>query len=538
MKKIFTLLVVAFFAIAANSQVVFNEVYTDPGSGNNEFFEFYNTSTNPVPENMDGYTIVAYYEESGKSGFYILDLPNQTVGPKGYYVGASANPFNVQGQNNVAANFSWNAMPSGGAVRKMEKSGSAYISVPFSSPLNDFFVKRSGIGASHHIFVFKNGILVNGLFGGSSSATIPTYIKAMPPLFVDMTGTSIDFVIDFTSFNNNQFEYTTAVTGSDNGFYRTSDGKCGVWDKSTAASKHTPGNTNGSASGLTGDLTITYYITEVGGDYTKALLVYNVTAASLAAFPATIETYEDRGIIGQLDALDVLLDSRQISTLTAGDQYVVLPNRTAPVMLVAKTPSGCFDQLRAIPNSLSPLPVNLLSFQGNLNKNNKVTLNWTVADNETVNYFEIEKSLNGRDFEAVGTVFASEKRGTEKYMFYETVTNNDKVFYRLKMIDKENDIDYSRVLVFMLKSINTTDIKVIGNPVKDKLTFTYTSYETKAVDVKVFDMSGRLVMNNKVNSYEGSNTISLPLNSTLKTGMYVVEVSNGVDVKTAKFIKQ
>ena len=30
------------------------------------------------------------------------------------------------------------------------------------------------------------------------------------------------------------------------------------------------------------------------------------------------------------------------------------------------------------------LPVHLISFQGNMNKNNKVTLNWTVADNETV----------------------------------------------------------------------------------------------------------------------------------------------------------
>jgi hypothetical protein len=38
-------------------------------------------------------------------------------------------------------------------------------------------------------------------------ATIPTYIKTMPPLFVDMSGASPDFTINFNSYNDNQFEY-------------------------------------------------------------------------------------------------------------------------------------------------------------------------------------------------------------------------------------------------------------------------------------------------------------------------------------------
>ncbi len=57
MKKIFTLCVLALFAASVNAQVVFNEVYTDPGANKHEFFEFYNTSTNPTPESMDDYTL-------------------------------------------------------------------------------------------------------------------------------------------------------------------------------------------------------------------------------------------------------------------------------------------------------------------------------------------------------------------------------------------------------------------------------------------------------------------------------------------------
>jgi hypothetical protein len=189
------------------------------------------------------------------------------------------------------------------------------------------------------------------------------------------------------------------------------------------------------------------------------------------------------------------------------------------------------------PNAV-PLPVHLISFQGNLNKNNKATLNWTVADNETVSHFEVEKSVNGIDFTTVGVVLASEKFGTENYMFYETVSGNDKVMYRLKMIDKGHDIDYSRILVFNTKTIISNAIRIIGNPVNDKITFSYASSATQMMDVKVYDMSGRIVLTNKLNSAEGNNIISLPLASTFKTGMYVVELNDGTVRQSTKFIKQ
>lgn len=538
MKKIFTLCVATISATFLNAQVVLNEIYTDPGAGHSEFFEFYNTSTNPVPENMDNYTIVAYYEDAGKTGFYVLDLPNLSVGPKGYFVGAASSPFNIQSQSNVVANFSWNAIPAGGSISNWQRSGASYTQVALPSSFTDLFFSRSGTGAVNHVLVFKNGLLVNGVFTGTNKAVIPSYIESMPPLFVDMIGSSIDFIINFNSYNDNQFEYVTATAGNDNGYIRLNDGKCGVWDKSSAAAQHTPGQTNGSAVGLTGDLTIFSYITELGGDNTKALLVYNVTSSSLAAFPVTMETYYDKGIIGQLDGFDSLLDSRILYTVADGDQYVILPERQMSVIIVAKTPSGCFDAVLAVDNNLAPLPVHLLKFQGNLNKNNKVTLNWTVADNETVNSFEVQRSYNGRDFATIGIVFASEKRGTENYMFYETVTNSDRIMYRLKMIDKGNDIDYSKILVFMPKTAITSEIRIYGNPVKDKLTFSYYSNANQKVSIKIYDMAGKLLMNQDVQSADGNNLLSQPLNSNLKTGLYILEVSNGAGRQVAKFTKQ
>ena len=539
MKKIFTLCILAISATFSNAQVVLNEVYTDPGNGKQEFFELYNTSTNPVPENLDNYTLIAYYEKTGGiSGFYVLDLPNQTISAKGFYVGAAANPFAVQGQTNVTADFNWNALPSGGALTNWQKNGASYTQVTVPANLNDLFVTISGSGGTQHIFIYKNGTLINGLIGGISSTTIPAYIKAMPDLPVDMTGSSPDFTAKFNTLLDNQVEYLTAGTGTNNGYIRDKDGKCSSWIKSTAQINHTPGKANGSATGTDGALTIAAFISEVTGDPTKTQLAYNITAGPVDAFAVTVYVYQDMGIIGELDASDVLVNSKVINNTQAGEQDVTL-SFLDPVMLVAKTSAGCYDLVMSV-QMVAPatLPVHLIRFQGNLNKNNKVTLTWTAADNETVDHFEIERSVNGKDFTTAAMVFATDKFGVEDYTYAETINSNDKVMFRLKMFDKHQDVDYSKILVFQPKTSNTNEIKVYGNPVNDKLTFSYTSNTTQTVNIKVYDLTGKTVMSQKVNSLEGSNMMSLPLSSTFKTGMYVVEVSNGTDRQTAKFVKQ
>lgn len=190
-------------------------------------------------------------------------------------------------------------------------------------------------------------------------------------------------------------------------------------------------------------------------------------------------------------------------------------------------------------NFSATLPVHLISFQGNMDKNSKVTLQWRVADNETVNHFAVQRSSNGRDFTTIAVIFATEKTGDEDYMYYETVKGSEKVMYRLRMIDREMDADYSKILVFQnISSATDNNINILGNPVNDRLTFSFQSASTQTVEVKIYDLDGRLQLNSKVNSYEGSNMVSLPLSSTITPGFYVVEVSDGTERHVAKFVKQ
>lgn len=536
MKQIFTLCALALSATFSNAQVVLNEVYTDPGNGKHEFFEFYNTSS--VSLNMDNFTIVTYYTEPGnKSGFYVMDLPNKTVFAKAFFVGAAANPFAVQGQTNLLADFSWNAMPAGGALTKWEKNGSSYTQVAVPANLNDFFNTVSGSGCNHHILVFNNGMLINGLFTGTNFATLPAYFRAMPDLSVDMLGASPDFTIVFNTIADNRAEYVNSASGNDNGYMRQSDGKCGVWIKSSTQLNHTPGMPNGPATGVTGEITITATLTDYSLDPNKSLLTYNVTAGTLSAFPLVMEAYQDKGVIGGLGTGDVLVDSRTITNVSAGDQTVVMPTRNDPAILVAITPSGCFDRVIAITNNTSrTLPVKLNSFMGSKNKSN-VQLQWNVGINEIANTFEVERSTDGKNFETAVVMFGTEKTGNETYNFSE-VNEDAKVYYRLRMTDKSDVTTYSKILVFSSNASNSKPLNVIGNVVNDKLTFSYESATTIKAEIRILDMNGKMMAKQTLNANKGNNLASISLPSSLNNGMYLAVLTVENMNSTAKFIKQ
>jgi hypothetical protein len=208
-------------------------------------------------------------------------------------------------------------------------------------------------------------------------------------------------------------------------------------------------------------------------------------------------------------------------------------------LIVTEIRNGCTDTATTFLLRVFgvPLPVKLISFQGNLN-NRKVTLNWTTATNEAAERFEIERSSDGINFSTKGLVFASGKQGNESYMFNETLNDVSKIYYRLKMYDKSQKIDYSKVLVFQTKTNTTNEIKILNNLVTDKLTFGFQSDNNQPIEVKIFDMAGRIQLNQKLSAYQGSNLVSLPLTSAFATGIYVLDLSNGAEHFTTKFIRQ
>ena len=80
--------------------------------------------------------------------------------------------------------------------------------------------------------------------------------------------------------------------------------------------------------------------------------------------------------------------------------------------------------------------------------NHKVLLEWMVGSNEMADRFLVEKSSDGKVYSEVALVFGTDKRQTDMYPFYEKA-GKQKIYYRIKLISKDNQVTYSRSLPFI-----------------------------------------------------------------------------------------
>ena len=107
------------------------------------------------------------------------------------------------------------------------------------------------------------------------------------------------------------------------------------------------------------------------------------------------------------------------------------------------------------------------------------------------------------------------------------------------MFDKDKVVTYSKTILFQSETVaNAGGLRIVNNPATDKLSLSFTSADNQPLEIKVYDLSGRMQMNQKINVYQGANIINLPLNSAFKTGLYAVEVCNSSEKLVAKFVKQ
>jgi hypothetical protein len=544
------------FSLPIYSQVILNEVYSEPGAGKEEFFELYNINTSNTPSSLDAYTVVSYFEEGSKKGFYVLDLPNLFVASKGYFVGASAIPFDYQGtSSSTNANFSWNDpnLPLNyGYLRKWVSNGGTnadgnknYDLETLPANFNDLFSRRSGSGATYNAFVYKNGTLVNSFFGGTGgNAQMPDFITSMPlfKLEVVTAAETKTHILNFGSLKNKPIEaieYVTQDIGSDNGYIKTRDGFCGTWTKSSSTAFHTPGSTNGYNDNAAADLTLDVHVYEGPTAIDPSFVVYNITSGTSTSFPVELQVYLDNGTVaGQLDMQDEFVEINIEHSVNEGPYTTYLPSNH-DVLIIAKTDAGCIDQIAFAKNPMSEaisLPIKLLSLQGGLS-NNETVINWSVAENESGQYFQVEKSLDGKSFIAAGIVFNTTKKGNELYTYREAKTHYD--YYRIKVLNKDQTIAYSKIVVVKNSAGNANEeLRLLQNPVQSSVNFSYNSPLNTISSISIYTITGTRLFTSKVAMHQGMNSYSLDISNKLASGTYILELQTGNQRTTTKFIKQ
>ncbi len=167
------------------------------------------------------------------------------------------------------------------------------------------------------------------------------------------------------------------------------------------------------------------------------------------------------------------------------------------------------------------LPLKLLSFTARKTADINL-LKWTTTEEINTDHFEVERNI-GNGFVQIGFVKAAGNSGVEKqYAFEDKQPFAGTNHYRLKMVDKDGHVEYSKTVT--VQSDGRTGISMYPNPVQSKL---FVGGATNGTTYQIKNTSGQVVTTGRLNT-EG---ISL---STLSTGIYVLVV-NGTPFK---FVKQ
>ena len=144
----------------------------------------------------------------------------------------------------------------------------------------------------------------------------------------------------------------------------------------------------------------------------------------------------------------------------------------------------------------SPLPVELLSFTARLITRG-VELKWKTANEFNNDYFEIEKSRDGRKFTAIGQV---DGHGTtndpQQYIYIDEKLAVGKTYYRLKQVDFDGNVVYSDVAMVQYESEDAPRLNLYPNPTLGnsiKIEMEGVSGTTE-MQIAFFDQLGKLQM--------------------------------------------
>ena len=181
------------------------------------------------------------------------------------------------------------------------------------------------------------------------------------------------------------------------------------------------------------------------------------------------------------------------------------------------------------------LPLDLLSFTGQLQNNNSVLLNWKTENEINTSHFVVERSADGIRFNGIGNVTANGRNNTSGSFNY-SFTDNDainqssqRLYYRLKMVDIDGNFKYSSI-VSVSFPIVTGKLSIAPNPVLTEMKVTIASEADGRVQWKLTDNVGRVIQNGSEYVRKGvGNNFTIDMNR-LPAGTYNLNVTGaGID---------
>lgn len=186
------------------------------------------------------------------------------------------------------------------------------------------------------------------------------------------------------------------------------------------------------------------------------------------------------------------------------------------------------------------LPVSLVSFSASLVQD-KAILKWKTASEYNNKGYEIQKSVNGRDFSKIGFMPSKAMYGNSSvaldYQFDDATLLQGTSYYRIKQLDMDVRGAYSSIA--FIQNINLKlrlFVNVLSNPVKETLSLSIKSNADKTIRVVITNALGNILIARQQKIGLGDTNLLIPIDQ-LSKGLLFVTISNTANTSETSTVK-
>ena len=173
------------------------------------------------------------------------------------------------------------------------------------------------------------------------------------------------------------------------------------------------------------------------------------------------------------------------------------------------------------------LPLNLLSFKAVAQEQN-VSLTWQTINEVNTAGFAVEGAKDAVHFQELGYVSAQTAQEGVSLSYHYTLphaTQSGAYYYRLKMLDNDGKYSYSKIEAIRYSNKNS-DYQLFSNPVAGAdLVVKHQEKKNGAAQVKIIDLSGRVLYQSEVLLGASPDHFSIPVKNLLPGANYLLLIT-------------
>jgi len=169
------------------------------------------------------------------------------------------------------------------------------------------------------------------------------------------------------------------------------------------------------------------------------------------------------------------------------------------------------------------LPLDLISFTGH-NESNTNILNWKTAHEDRISDFEVQRSVDGKNFYTIGTVVSAlSTREFNSYTFRDGAAQSSGAYYRLKINEQGGSYAYSQLIY--IGSKHNFEVTANYNRNSSNLDLNITSKVPDNYLISVFSVDGKEILFDRVQIPTGEQKLSYPMGGIIP-GLYILKIGN------------